>query len=59
MERVKYEKPTLDNGQNNVVIDEFLSELSDLGFFLKDLRLLGALLLGQVLHDFYNCFLSN
>ena len=41
---------TLDDGENNVVIDELLSELLNPLLFLDDLRLLCALLLRQVLH---------
>ena len=41
---------TLDNGEDNVIVDELLSELSNPLLFLDNLRLLSALLLGQVLH---------
>ena len=42
---------TFDDGKNDVVVDELLPELADFSIFLKDLRLLSALLLRQVLHS--------
>ena len=48
---------TFDDGEDDVVVDELLPELANFSLFLDDLRLLGALLLGQVLHS--NRFLEN
>ena len=42
---------TLDDGEDDVVVDELLAELVDLLLLLKDLRLLRALLLREVLHS--------
>ena len=42
---------TLDDGEDDVVVDELLAELVDLLLLLEDLRLLRALLLRQVLHS--------
>ena len=41
---------TLDDCENDVVIDELLPELANLLLFLDDLGLLCAFFLGQVLH---------
>ena len=41
---------TLDDGEDNIIVNELLSKLTNLLLFLDNLRLLCALLLGQVLH---------
>ena len=42
---------TLNDRENDVVVDELLAELVNLLLLLKDLSLLRALLLRQVLHS--------
>ena len=41
---------TLDDGEDNIIVNELLSKLTYLLLFLDNLRLLCALLLRQVLH---------
>ena len=42
--------PTLDNGKDDIVVGQVLSEVSRFVLLFENLRLLGAFLLRQVLH---------
>ena len=50
---------TFYDGEDDIVVDQLLPELANLLLLLQDLRLLSALLLGQVLHILSPLFITD